>query len=532
VTRKRMLGGSVAVAAVLVLLAAGQGAAAPRGLTPVPAPNSKVSGVTTANRWSPELAPRIVAQGSMPVENPTDGAAYYGYLADGPLLPAFAGDDPLAEATKTEPDKNTYLVLRGQAGPDSGYFYGSHFLFQGHEGGGSGYITRVNLDADPPHRVTVLATRTRDGVPLRTIDGSTWNPFTGRLLLTAENGCDGAVYEGSPAYTGRGSTYTDLAGLVGRGGFEGVQVDGDGNIWFVEDVGGAKAGDNGHAKLPNSYVYRFRPYAKRNLSMGGVLEALQVMSLRTGQPVTASADPFGADVADLDIVGNRFSTRWVVVHDTRTQGAATAFCATAAARTAAATPFKRPENGQFRPGTSFREFFFTATGDTSIDSPANGSHGGWGGVFRLVQASPSAAVGRLSLVIKGDQRHTGLDNLAFWDKNRLAVVEDAGDGLHTARNALDSGYVFDVSRPGLGGVRFVAEGRDPSATVDSALGEAATPGFQNEGDNELTGLHVSNGAASVPGLLGAVIPSPGRAGWRVFLTQQHGDNVTYEITSG
>ncbi len=34
------------------------------------------------------------------------------------------------EATKTEPDKNTYLVLDGQKGPDAGYDYGKHFLFQ------------------------------------------------------------------------------------------------------------------------------------------------------------------------------------------------------------------------------------------------------------------------------------------------------------------------------------------------------------------------------------------------------------------
>ena len=37
------------------------------------------------------------------------------------------------EASKTEPDKNTYLVLDRQEGPDPNYDYGRHFLFQGHE---------------------------------------------------------------------------------------------------------------------------------------------------------------------------------------------------------------------------------------------------------------------------------------------------------------------------------------------------------------------------------------------------------------
>ena len=58
---------------------------------------------------------------------------------------------------------------------------------------------------------------------------------------------------------------------------------------------------------------------------------------------------------------------------------------------------------------------------------------------------------------------------------------------------------------------------------------SARPGFQNDGDNEITGIHVSDGDAGIGGLLGAKIPRPFRDGWRVFYTQQHGDNVTYEI---
>ena len=40
---------------------------------------------------------------------------------------------------------------------------------------------------------------------------------------------------------------------------------------------------------------------------------------------------------------------------------------------------------------------------------------------------------------------------------------------------------------------------------------------------------MSNGDATVRGLLGARIPKPFSKGWRVFWTQQHGDNVTYEL---
>ena len=74
---------------------------------------------------------------------------------------------------------------------------------------------------------------------------------------------------------------------------------------------------------------------------------------------------------------------------------------------------------------------------------------------------------------------------------------------------------------------FGAGGRAAPATIDSGfLGMA---GCQNEGDNEVTGLVMSNGDPSPRGILGAEVPKPFRGGWRLFFTQQHGDNVTWEI---
>jgi hypothetical protein len=125
----------------------------------------------------------------------------------------------------------------------------------------------------------------------------------------------------------------------------------------------------------------------------------------------------------------------------------------------------------------------------------------------------------------------GLDNVAFLSRNLITFVEDAGDTLHTQRNGLDSGFVFDVTKDYSGGaqpVRWLAEGRDPSATLDSANG-----GFgKNEGDNEITGAHVSDGDPTSAGILGAKSPSlkAGGTKWRWFYTQQHGDNFTWEVT--
>jgi hypothetical protein len=445
-----------------------------------------------------------VAYGQLPLSNPHGGISHYGYNTanGGPLT-----QDP-HEAFKTEPDKNVYLV-----------FGGKHYLFQGHEGSPVGYVTRINLDEkDLAKRVTLIADTRSDGAAVPTFDGITWNPFTHQLLLTAEaKAPKGGVFgvtlnaDGDPV----DGKITPLPAL-GSGGYEGIQNDSAGNVWLVEDIGGANASGG---KAPNSYIYRFTPTTPTDLS-GGTLEALQV-DRKDGTPVTASqlsANPADAFVTALHTYGSSFSTRWVAVTTGADNGS------TAAAAAAGATPFKRPENGVFRPGTKFGEFYFTETGDTNKDSTLPGA---FGGVFRLSQSSPTARTGTLSPVFLGDLEHTGLDNIQFATRDQLLVVEDAGDSLHTQRNALDSGYMLDLGKKGAKGripVRWLAEGRDASATYD----HVTSPGY-NDGDNEITGIHVSNGDPSPAGILGAQAPRMFTSGWRTFWTQQHGDNVTWEL---
>ena len=146
--------------------------------------------------------------------------------------------------------------------------------------------------------------------------------------------------------------------------------------------------------------------------------------------------------------------------------------------------------------------------------------------------SPDSNMGTIQLFFLGDQDHTGFDNTAFWTRDKIVFVEDRGDTLHTQLNALDSAFLFDV-RVDYGAqgapqpIRILAQGRDSSATIDS--GFSGMTGFQNEGDNEITGWHLSDGDAGVNGLLGFRDPLPFRAGWRLFYTGQHGNNYTYEI---
>ena len=74
-------------------------------------------------------------------------------------------------------------------------------------------------------------------------------------------------------------------------------------------------------------------------------------------------------------------------------------------------------------------------------------------------------------------------------------------------------------------MRWLAEGRDASATID-----AANDGFgKNDGDNEITGVHVSDGDPTAEGILGARRPACSGGDWRWFWTRQHGDNVTSEV---
>ena len=273
----------------------------------VPA-NPKATGFSSPNILSPQLIESSVAQGSFALENPqtvtlSDGttatAAFYGYDDDGPMMPA-AGDLPSAthnvEATKTEPDKNTYLVLFGQTGADPTYDYGTHFLFQGHETWSRpGYITphQPGRRRRPP-RDDHGVDRRRPARRLADIDGSTWDPFAQRLHLHERE-------RGAPEYQATlsfPSVVEDISGAIGRGGYEGVQNDSDGNLWIVEDVGGATSAATPNAKVPNSFIYRFVPKHKDDLTHGK-LQVLQVTSLATGQPIVFHGTDVDIAVADV-----------------------------------------------------------------------------------------------------------------------------------------------------------------------------------------------------------------------------------------
>jgi hypothetical protein len=554
-----------ALAAGVIFAAAGSAAPGAPNLTNVPTPNTKSDGYAPASKLSPELRQLVVAQGSTRLENPSALTSYYGYDNDtlnsaGEPVMVPTATNPI-EAHKTEPDKNTYLTFKGGlSGADPNYDYGTHFLFQGHEGGTQAQctnpvgtvscagITRINLDADAAHRVTLLATQDASGNAISTIDGSTWDPWAHRLLFTTENPA-APTYAATPGYP---STVSDVSGAIGRGGYEGIQDDNEGDLWIVEDIGGSNKPPSGSdtcsssgtpppactvAKRPNSFIYRYVPAHKGDLA-NGKLQVLQVLN-SSHQPITFDSEAAlnNPDQVALHTYGKTFQTQWVTIHDTAVDGS-TPFNANTLAKTplathpgAVGTPFKRPENGVFRPGSGFKQFFFDETGDTNATSPENDTAGGWGSVMKLSQNDPGADTGSLQLFYKPDGIHSSFDNVTFLSKNVVTFVQDMGDGLHSQLNALDSGYTLDVTRdysdPANHPIRWLAEGRDASATLD---GSASPTGFgKNDGDNEITGALVSDGDPGVGGILGDAVPDLSNGRWRWFYTQQHGDNPTYEV---
>jgi hypothetical protein len=88
------------------------------------------------------------------------------------------------------------------------------------------------------------------------------------------------------------------------------------------------------------------------------------------------------DELDLHTYGKTFDTTWVTIHDTAVHGTSP-FNSITLAKAAHATPFKRPENGQFRPGSNFTEFYFDETATrTTAPRPArlmagSGAFIGW-----------------------------------------------------------------------------------------------------------------------------------------------------------
>jgi hypothetical protein len=205
--------------------------------------------------------------------------------------------------------------------------------------------------------------------------------------------------------------------------------------------------------------------------VGGKLFALQVSIDHT--PVVFGSDPvadvFSTAQLKLHTPHATWPAAWVLLHDTAVDGFAS-FDANALAKQKLATPFKRPENAEFLPGSGFRTFYFCPTGDTDINAgsqPALAARGSWGSIFKAHFPRGSHR-GSVSLVVLGDIDHASFDNLAFADDETLLATEDRGDTLHDQADRLEGEVGIDPHGASRGDHRMLGEAADGAKLVNRA----------------------------------------------------------------
>ena len=268
--------------------------------------------------------------------------------------------------------------------------------------------------------------------------------------------------------------------------------------------GGTNGTANPHAKQPNSFVYRFVPNDPRDLTKGGKLQALQVESLAHGQPIAFHAGAgrrrhhVGRHEGPAHLRHSR-SRRTGSRSTTPPPTAPRRSTPTRSPRRAGGTPFKRRRTAQFRPGTELHGVLLRPRPATPNAAPRPApTYGGFGAVLKLDAGSPSARQrARCALFYRGDAAHAASTTSPSWRRDTVVVVEDAGDSAAHASATRSTPATCSTSTPTTppgapAGALSSPRAATPSATIDSALC-AAAPGFQNDGDNEITGIHVSDG---------------------------------------
>ena len=164
---------------------------------------------------------------------------------------------------------------------------------------------------------------------MRSIDGSTFDPFTGQLLFTAEAGNLGGVF-GQPLKwsSTTAPAVVNYDGSMGKAGYEGIHNDKLGNLILIEDIGGGNVTPSG-VKQPNSFVYRFVPEHAGDLTKGK-LQVLQISvngapvvfhSTATDGAAAALDDAMGANILAIHS-GQSQQAKWVTIHDTAVDGTA------------------------------------------------------------------------------------------------------------------------------------------------------------------------------------------------------------------
>ena len=523
-----------AIAAALAagaLAPAAATASPPVSWTNVPSANPKTAGASPANVLSPELTETAVAWGSLALDGGTSAVPYYGY--DGFTAPPVLTQTS-NEAHKTEPDKNTYLrpatASRAPTRTTTTARTSSTRATRAARPATSRASTSTPIGA---HRVTLLRPDARR------------RPARHRRLDL------GPVHPAPAVHRGE----QQRAATSGRRTL-GYPVDGHRHLGLARprrlrghperhrrqrlDRRGRRrsAGNAEHARQAAQLLrLPLRPRRQERPDQGrqaaGAAGHLEPQRHPDRVPRRAGRrrhhEPGHARSAHA--TGSEFKTRWVTIHDTDTDGT-TPFDANALAKAAKATPFKRPENGVFRAGRpASSEFFFTETGDTNSRTEAGGAYGGFGSlqssprrIRRRRHRAPSRASGRAtSSTPASTTSPSSTADRRRGRRGRAATACTASATRWTPRTSLDVD----------GGLREPAPARAVPRRGPRRVGDvrrrawpatATTATTRSPASTSPTATRRSRGCSAPR------CPTPFSNGWRMFWTQQHGDNNTYEVS--
>ena len=268
---KVILGAVVAAGAAIFAATVGASLFDVSDLTTVPSANPKAAGYAPASQLSPELRQTLVAQGSTPLENPQGIVGWYGYENDAP-----SPDDACAAAVRPgsgQHDRGAEDRARQERLPRPEEPARGRLRTTTTARTSSSRATRARRRASqatsrgststPTARTASRCWRRKDTTGRPDPDRSTASPgIRGR-----SGSCSRPRTRSAPTYAatlGVPSQVEDVSGALGRGGYEGIQNDSDGNIWIVEDIGGSnKPRHDGEAaeqlRLPLRPVQARRP---------------------------------------------------------------------------------------------------------------------------------------------------------------------------------------------------------------------------------------------------------------------------------
>ena len=475
-----------------------------------PSANTKSAGYAPANMLSPELQQTIVAQGSTKVENPTAAISLLRLRQRRPERPRACRR--WSRRRRRRPRRRRPSRTRTR----TSCFKGAARRRRRATTTARTSSSRATRAARARRRHHAHQPRRRRRAPRDGARDDRTRPVrrsrtsTARRGIRGHSGCCSRRRTRPRRPTPRRRTIrrrsTDVSGALGRGGYEGIQDDSAGNIWIVEDIGGAKkAGHDREAaeQLPLPLRARRTPgdLAERKL------EALQVMNAGRRTPITFESQ------AALNAPTRSRCTR-TARRSTRSGSSSTTPPSTARRRS---TPTRRPRRrtprrssgprtGSSVRARSSREFYFDETGDTNATSPENDTAGGWGSVLKLTQRRPRADTGTLHALLQGERGDRGLRQrdvpLARRDHVR------AGRGRHPAhrakRSTRASSSTCEATTPSRATSRSAGS---PRAAIRRRPSTPRTGLRKNDGDNEITGVHVSDGDPAQDGILGAKIPN-------------------------